>query len=295
MMLGIGERAKAISARRSKPWRRCCAASMAAPQAPRRQAGAGGRRCVKPHPGTVHRTPRPARPARCPSRARCREPYPFETVQPVREGFVERDGVKIWYAAWGDSGPWIAFAPPFQIVHSADAQGRGALPVAALPRHHDGRARQRPLRPAARARTHTRFDHFYADFVAVLDAVGVDRAALVGISAAAMTVLRLAAEQPRARDAPGHRRRLCRVAARATRSRRAPDAWKASCCAATGPATSTGSFGIVFSEPHSTKPYEDGVRYGWATSARTVTMVPRTAGSTTTCASSRAACAARRS
>ena len=46
------------------------------------------------------------------------------------------------------------------------------------------------------ARTHYSFDHFHDDFVAVLDAFAVDRVALVGISAAAMIVLRLAAEQP---------------------------------------------------------------------------------------------------
>src|SRR5690606_33501701 len=43
---------------------------------------------------------------------------PFETIRPSREGHVERDGVRCWYAVWGDSGPWIAFAPPFQMVHS---------------------------------------------------------------------------------------------------------------------------------------------------------------------------------
>jgi hypothetical protein len=43
---------------------------------------------------------------------------PYETVQPVREGYVERNGVKSWYAVWGESGPWIAFAPIFQITHS---------------------------------------------------------------------------------------------------------------------------------------------------------------------------------
>ena len=48
---------------------------------------------------------------------------PFETVQPVREGFVDRDGVRIRYAVWGESGPWIAFAPPFQIVHSQKLTG----------------------------------------------------------------------------------------------------------------------------------------------------------------------------
>ena len=39
------------------------------------------------------------------------EEQPFATVRPVRDGYVERDGVKSWYAVWGESGPFIAFAP----------------------------------------------------------------------------------------------------------------------------------------------------------------------------------------
>ncbi|HET8696408.1 MAG TPA: hypothetical protein VFO94_02915, partial [Gammaproteobacteria bacterium] len=44
--------------------------------------------------------------------------HPFETIEPARDGYVERNGVKVWYAVWGDRGPWIAFAPIYQIVHS---------------------------------------------------------------------------------------------------------------------------------------------------------------------------------
>ena len=114
--------------------------------------------------------------ARCPSPARCRaaDASPFDTVQPVREGFVERDGVKIWYAVWGDSGPWIAFAPTFQIVHSQMLKGM----VPYLSQHFrvitmDGAATAAPIgrmgRPRTASTTSTR------DFVAVLDAAGADR------------------------------------------------------------------------------------------------------------------------
>ena len=92
--------------------------------------------------------------------------------------------------------------------------------------------------------------------------------AVVGISATAMTALRLAAEQPE-RVTPRHRgRRLCRVAPRSIRRSPSACAPRASACAATGPATSTGSSRVLFTEPHSTKPFEDGVRYGWATTRR---------------------------
>ena len=43
------------------------------------------------------------------------EPYPYETVRPARTGYVERKGVKVWYAVWGESGPFIAFAPILEI------------------------------------------------------------------------------------------------------------------------------------------------------------------------------------
>ena len=130
-----------------------------------------------------------------PGTAPDRATSPYDTVQPARQGFAERDGVKLWYAVWGDSGPWIAFAPPFQIVHSQLLKAT----VPWLSRHFrvittDGRGNGRSDRPMGQDAYS--FDHFHADFVAVLDAVGVERVALVGISAAAMTVLRLAAEQP---------------------------------------------------------------------------------------------------
>lgn len=43
---------------------------------------------------------------------------PYETVEPARQGFADRDGTRLWYAVWGEEGPWIAFAPIYQIVHS---------------------------------------------------------------------------------------------------------------------------------------------------------------------------------
>src|SRR3954454_17867572 len=42
---------------------------------------------------------------------------PYETVEPARQGFVDRDGVKIWQSVWGESGPWLAFAPIYQISY----------------------------------------------------------------------------------------------------------------------------------------------------------------------------------
>ncbi len=186
---------------------------------------------------------------------------PFDTVSPTREGVVERDGVSLWYAVYGDHGPWIAFAPPFQIVHAQFLKAT----VPYLSRHFrvlvtDGRGNGRSGRPHGQAAYS--FEHYYADFVAVLDAVQVERCALVGISASTMTVLRLAAEQPARIThvivAGGFAQSLLEgeqlVRARAASERMRKD-W---------PAFVDWFIGTIFTEPDSTKQYEDGVRYAWA-------------------------------
>jgi pimeloyl-ACP methyl ester carboxylesterase/predicted glycosyltransferase len=191
---------------------------------------------------------------------------PYDTLEPARQGFVDRDGVKVWYAVWGESGPILAFAPPFQIVHSRFL--KGVVPY--LSQHFqvitcDARGNGRSDRPDGPE--HYTFDHFYEDFVAVLDAVDAQRAALVGISAAAMTVLRLAAEQPHRvshvvtsggfADSLSTDERLARRFAAEAQLLR--DDW---------PGYIDWFVGMIFSEPHSTKPYEDTVHYGWATEGR---------------------------
>ena len=193
---------------------------------------------------------------------------PYETVRPAREGTVDRDGVKLWYAVWGEAGPWIAFAPPFQIVHSQLLKAT----VPYLSQHFrvvttDGRGNGRSDRPQGQAAYD--FDHYYADFVAVLDAAGCDRVAAIGISASAMTVLRLAAELP---DRVTHvviaggfadARLVGEKAVQRAHadSERMKNDW---------PGYLESFITSIFSEPHSTKPFEDGVRYGWSTSGEVI-------------------------
>ena len=197
------------------------------------------------------------------------ERVPYETVQPVREGFVERDGVKSWYAVWGSRGPWIAFAPIFQITHSQVLKAT----VPYLSQHFrvvtmDARGNGRSDRP--RGQDAYRFEEYYNDFIAVLDAAGADKAALIGISATAMTVLRLAGEHPE--------RATHVIVAGGYADAKIDDPKIAEKVRAEGekmraewPGYLDWFFGsLVFTEPHSTKPYEDAVRYGWATSGETV-------------------------
>lgn len=200
-------------------------------------------------------------------------PHPFGSVTPALQGFVDRDGVKIWHAVWGTSGPWLAFAPPFQIVHSALL--KGVVPY--LSQHFrvitlDGRGNGRSDRPRGQAAYS--FDHYVTDFVAVLDAVGADRVALVGISAAAMTVLRVAAEQPQRIThlitAGGFAHSIAETPDIAALSSgevaRMHTDW---------PRYVDGFMANIFNEPHSTKPYEDGVHYGWATDGETIAWAYR--------------------
>ena len=198
------------------------------------------------------------------------EPYPYETVTPRREGFVERGGVKSWYAQYGDEGPWLAFAPIFQIANSHML--RGVLPW--LSQHYrvvvmDLRGNGRSDRPDTQDQYS--FDHYYADFVAVLDRLEVDHAAVVGISATAMTAIRLAHEQPQRvshlmlvggwiERRMDHPKMVEAVQQNLARMR------------ADWPAYLDEFFTVCFSEPHSTKPYEDAVRDGWAAQGAHVAM-----------------------
>jgi len=199
------------------------------------------------------------------------EPYPYESIAPIREGFVERDGIRSWYAQFGASGPWLAFAPVYQIANAYWL--RGIVPW--LAQHFrvvvgDLRGNGRSDRPTSPEQYS--FDHYHADFVAILDRLEADRVALVGVSAAAMTVLRVAAEQPERVThlvtAGGFASRLLDTPEAADQARGALARMRAD-----WPAYLDEFFSIVFSEPHSTKPYEDGViRGGAATDGATVAM-----------------------
>src|SRR6266567_117776 len=102
--------------------------------------------------------------------------YPYETVVPIRDGLVEREGVRSYFAVWGESGPYIVFAPHFQVV-TMDLRGNGRS--------------DRPAEPTAYS-----FDRYYADLLAVLVHLAIKRLAIIGISSAAMTAIRLATEEP---------------------------------------------------------------------------------------------------
>jgi pimeloyl-ACP methyl ester carboxylesterase/predicted glycosyltransferase len=115
--------------------------------------------------------------------------------EPDVTGHVERDGVRVFYEAYGDGDPTIVLLPTWSIVHSR--HWKAQIPY--LARHFrvvtfDGRGNGRSDRPSGAA--HYREEEFAADALAVMDATGTGRAVLVGFSRGALWATLLAAEHP---------------------------------------------------------------------------------------------------
>ena len=114
---------------------------------------------------------------------------------PAREGFVERDGVKLHYEVYGDGPETIVFLPPWSIVHSRVYKAQ--LPYfserfrcIAYDARGNGKS-DRPMEAAAYT-----LDNFLADALAVMDATNVGEAILVGLSQGGFHASVLAAYHP---------------------------------------------------------------------------------------------------
>ena len=70
---------------------------------------------------------------------------------PDESGYVERDGVKVYYEVYGSGGP--DGAPSADVVDHplTTLEDADPVPRPTLPRAHVRRSWQRPLRPAAEA------------------------------------------------------------------------------------------------------------------------------------------------
>lgn len=115
--------------------------------------------------------------------------------EPDREGFVERDGVRVHYEVHGDGAPTIVLLPTWTVVHKQ----LWKLQIPYLARHHrvvvyDGPGNGRSDRPTD-PRAYDP-DRQVAHLIDVLDATGTDAAVVVGLSRAAEWALQLAAEHP---------------------------------------------------------------------------------------------------
>jgi pimeloyl-ACP methyl ester carboxylesterase/predicted glycosyltransferase len=114
---------------------------------------------------------------------------------PDEEGYVERDGVRVFYESYGSGDPTILFVPPWSIVHSRCWK----MQIPYFARHYRALAydprgngkSDRPLEPDL----YTEREHA-ADALAVLDATGTEQAFLVTLSLGAQRSLVLAADHP---------------------------------------------------------------------------------------------------
>ncbi len=114
---------------------------------------------------------------------------------PSKDGFAERDGVKIHYEVYGDGPETMVFLPPWSIVHSRVYKAQ--LPyfserfrcITFDPRGN-GKS-DRPMDAAAYS-----LDNFVADALAVMDATDAGQAILVGLSLGGLHASVLAAYHP---------------------------------------------------------------------------------------------------
>jgi pimeloyl-ACP methyl ester carboxylesterase len=119
----------------------------------------------------------------------------MRACQPRSDGYIERDGVKVFYEVFGDGEPTVLLLPCWSIVHSRHWKAQ----VPYLARHFrvvafDGRGNGRSNRPASAAAYAD--GEFVADAVAVLDAVGADQAVVAGLSRGGRWAVELAATHP---------------------------------------------------------------------------------------------------
>ena len=207
----------------------------------------------------------------------------MRACQPVADGYVERDGVKVHYEVFGAGEPTVLLLPTWSIIHSRHWK----LQVPYLARHcrvltFDGRGNgrsDRPTEPAAYAEC-----EFAADALAVMDATQTPRAVIVGFSMGAQRGLLLAANHPERVEAavfigssyPGGGEPL---------PERTVYAWEDKLDTDKGWAKYNQHYWLrdyegfleffmsrMFTEPHSTKPIEDAIGWGLETTGETLVL-----------------------
>jgi pimeloyl-ACP methyl ester carboxylesterase/predicted glycosyltransferase len=195
---------------------------------------------------------------------------------PDTEGFIERGGVKVGYEVFGAGEPAILLLTSWAIVHAR--QWKAQVPY--LARHFqvitvEGRGNGRADRPGTAEAYGDR--EYVDDAIAVLDATGVDRAVVVGLSVGGRHALQLAAWYPE--------RAAGVVAIGAALPWPMPPDFDETRDTYQGWGKANRHYWLadyrgwveffmsqVFTEPHSTKPHEDGVAWGLETTAETLLL-----------------------
>jgi pimeloyl-ACP methyl ester carboxylesterase/predicted glycosyltransferase len=114
---------------------------------------------------------------------------------PDEQGYIERDGVRVFYEVYGTGEPTILFCPTWTLVHSRVWK----MQIPYLARHHrvvvfDPRGNGKSDRPGT-VEAYAEAE-FAQDALDVLDATGTERAIVVGLSRGTQRALLLAAENP---------------------------------------------------------------------------------------------------
>lgn len=191
---------------------------------------------------------------------------------PSIEGFVERDGVKLFYEVYGDGPETMFFPPPWAIVHSRVFKAQ--LPyfseryrcITYDPRGN-GKS-DRPVDPAAYS-----LDHYVADALTVMDATRIGSGIIVGLSFGGMLACILAAHYPKrvkaailagtsASIGPGYPYMSPQHFAAKPAQFDGWDKYNRDYWLAEYPDFTEHFVSNIFSDPHSSKQIEDGI--GWA-------------------------------
>ncbi len=202
-------------------------------------------------------------------------------LEPGRSGFVERDGVRVYWESFGEGEQTVLLMPTWAIVHSR----MWKFQVPHLARSFrvlvfDPRGNGRSDRPGE-ASAYDR-SHIAGDALAVLDAAGVERADVVSWCGGGEEFM-LAAEHPMRVSS------LVAIAPFVAVSElpggEDPDLFDEVLESDEGWARYNRHYwlrdwpgflafyqGQIFSEPHSTKQIEDGVRWGLQTDAETILL-----------------------
>ena len=200
---------------------------------------------------------------------------------PDHDGYVERDGVKVFYEVFGQGEPTILLMPTWSIIHSRHWK----MQVPYLARHYrvvtfDGRGNGRSDRPAGPEAYEEK--EYVADALAVMDATDTERAVLVSLSMGGQRSLILAAEHPKHVLGAVFIAPAVPLAPRPA-ERAVAERWEEVLDTDEGWAKYNRHYWLrdhrgflefffsnMFSEPHSTKPLEDCVGWGLDTTPETL-------------------------
>jgi pimeloyl-ACP methyl ester carboxylesterase/predicted glycosyltransferase len=204
--------------------------------------------------------------------------------QPVEEGFVDRDGVRIAYEVYGSSGPTLVMLPCWIIVHDRSWKAQ----IADLAKDCrlvviDGRGNGKSDRPVGWELF--TYEAIVGDALAVMDRLSVEDCVLFGYSRGGPQAALIAQRRPAQVKAivliapvgPATQEELSVMREAFCAPRERPRDWyNAHFIREDYPGFLRTFFEAVFVEPHSTKQIEDAV--GWAMETSPAALIDSTLG-----------------